>query len=205
MPRLTREGTQRNRARILSAAGRRLREVGLDGAGIDEIMSAAGLTHGGFYNHFTSKDALVLEAVQQAFTEALDAEAAVMARATTAPRAALTRMVNSYLSAKHRDEVGAGCPAPALAGDAARQGAELQEIFGEGIEGYLSSITSALLAEAEREGMVLPKRDARAEAIAILSELVGALVLSRAVVKARPRLSNEILRANRTHAGRHRT
>ena len=117
-----------NRQGILDAAARLYRERGLTGVGVADITRDAGLTHGGLYRHFASKDALVQEACTQAFDwsiPVLDGER---------PHATVGNRVQRYLSPEHRDAPGSGCPVAALAVDAARAGGGVSEVFAQGIE-----------------------------------------------------------------------
>ncbi|TGD92737.1 TetR/AcrR family transcriptional regulator [Methylobacterium nonmethylotrophicum] len=173
--RVTREQVRENRRRILEAAGRLLREKGFSAVTVAEVMEAAGLTHGGFYGHFASKEDLAAQALAQALIPAPREPGAA---------AGLAGFVASYLSAAHRDRPGTGCALAALGGEAARQPAPVRRAFTEGLEARLSRM---------QEG--LPEGD-RATALAALSGLVGALVLARAVDD--PALSDEILAAART-------
>jgi TetR/AcrR family transcriptional repressor of nem operon len=171
--RVTKEKAEENRERIVTAASRLFREKGFDGVGLDAIMARAGLTHGGFYRHFASKDDLAEEAVSRGL-------AASAQRQDT--YASLKDLVAAYLSPAHRDNPGGGCVMAALGGDIARQN--------PGVRRALTAYVSEQLARlARRIGGRRPA--ARRQAIATLSGLVGALVLARAVDD--PALSDEIL------------
>ena len=174
-----------NREGIVEAAARLYREKGLDGVGVAEITRDAGLTHGGLYRHFASKDALAREACLRAFEWTiipLDGLAQSDAEATEAARFQAT--VNSYLSVTHRDHPGDGCPAAALATDAARAGPEMSEVFARGVERNIQRFMRVVPGDAAEK---------RAQTIAILSSMVGALVLARATAAGNPALSEEIL------------
>lgn len=172
--RVTREQFRENRRRILDAAGRLFREKGFSTVTVAEVMEAAGLTHGGFYGHFASKEDLAAQALAGALTPA-----------PREPGAApdLAGFVAAYLSAAHRDRPGTGCALAALGSEAARQPAPVRRAFTEGLEARLARMQEAL-----------PEGD-RAAALAAVSSLVGALVLARAVDD--PALSDEILAAAR--------
>lgn len=172
--RVTREQVQENRRRILEAAGRLFREKGFAAVTVAEVMEAAGLTHGGFYGHFASKEDLAAQALAQA-----------LAPAPREPGKAqdLAGFVAAYLSASHRDQPGSGCALAALGSEAARQPAPVRRAFTEGVEARLARMQEAL-----------PDRD-RAAALAAISQLVGAVMLARAVDD--PALSDEILAAGR--------
>src|ERR1041385_8508120 len=112
--RYPKEHKAETRKRILSAAARLFRERGYDGAGVDAIMNEVGLTAGGFYSHFASKEALFAEALGTALAEGKTRSAAL------AGMNPLEAMIKSYLSRAHRDGIATGCPLPALTPDVAR-------------------------------------------------------------------------------------
>jgi TetR/AcrR family transcriptional repressor of nem operon len=179
-----------NRQDILDAAARLYREHGLAGVGVAEVMRGAGLTHGGLYRHFASKEALASEACARAF----DWSVATLGRER--PGGGLAAFVQAYLSAQHRDHPGEGCPVAALAVDAARTGGALSGVFAKGVERNITRfarMAGALPADAD------PTPEQRAQAVATLSTLVGALVLARATAAADPALSDAILETARTH------
>lgn len=182
-----------NREGIVDAASRLYRQKGLDGVGVAEITRDAGLTHGGLYRHFESKDALAREACLRAFDwtiTPLDG-LAVAGDADAASTARLHALVQGYLSADHRDHPGEGCPAAALAADAARAGPEMSEVFAQGVERNIARFMD-----------VLPGEDTaarRTRTIVTLSSMVGALVLARATAAGNPQLSEEILATLRSH------
>jgi TetR/AcrR family transcriptional repressor of nem operon len=191
-----------NRQSILDAAARLYRERGLTGVGVADITRDAGLTHGGLYRHFESKDALVREACARAF----DWSIAPLDGHT--PNASVADRIQSYLSPQHRDAPGSGCPAAALAVDAARAGGELSQVFAEGIERNIQRFAQ-LLADAEPAMPTVSAGTApqdadkttaaataathRAHAMQVLATMVGGLVLARATAAAQPGLSEEIL------------
>ena len=161
---------QRTRERVLIEAARALRVEGPNKLGVAEVMSRAGLTHGGFYAHFASKEELLAEATDIAFDDARKMfDAALEGRE---PRAALAFYIGRYLSMNHRDHPDMGCPVPALAGDLARMEGELCDRFAARIR--RSTTRLQLLMEASGLG------DAEALAPSVLAELVGALSLARA-------------------------
>ncbi|MEJ5151789.1 TetR/AcrR family transcriptional regulator [Comamonas sp. MYb396] len=174
-----------HREGIVDAAARLYREKGLEGVGVAEITRDAGLTHGGLYRHFASKDALAREACLRAFDwtitplEGLDS-----ADADHDPAVRLRALVHGYLSASHRDRPGDGCPAAALATDAARAGPEMSEVFALGVERNIQRFMAVLPDD---------RADRRSQTIVALSSMVGALVLARATAAGNPGLSEEIL------------
>ena len=165
------EQKARTRAAVLKHAARAIRSEGPANIGVAGIMERAGLTHGGFYAHFASKDALVAEAVAEAFRDGGRLFERATARAT--PREMLAAYFTMYLSPLHRDARERGCPLPALAGDLPRLAHDVRETFAAGVT-RLTSRIAGLLEAAE-----VP--DAAALAPSVLAELVGALSLARAV------------------------
>jgi len=186
---VSREEAARNRDRIVEAAARRFRERGFDGIGVADVMKEAGLTHGGFYGHFGSKDDLMAEACSLAIRESRELWAR---RAQAAGGDALGTLARLYLSPRHRDDPGHGCAAAALATDAARQGPGVRRAITEGLRGafdFLSTVVHGRTAGLRRR-----------RAIATYASWVGAMVLARAADD--DLLSREILEAVRveTHA-----
>jgi TetR/AcrR family transcriptional repressor of nem operon len=200
MPRITKEDKARNRQNIIEAAGRMFRSQGIDAVGIAELMKGAGLTHGGFYNHFASKDDLVVEVCGASFAASLGSMARTVEGGPDQGGSPLQRVVAGYLSTAHRDASDGGCPSASLATDAGRHGEAVQSVYAEGVQGYLTGFTAEFLREAEDEGYELDPDEARHKAIRLLSEMVGAMMLARAVRHVEPELSDEILRTGRDHA-----
>jgi TetR/AcrR family transcriptional regulator, transcriptional repressor for nem operon len=174
--------TAEKHERILSEAARLFRERGFDGAGVADIMKAAGLTHGAFYAHFPSKDALEAEAVSRAFAQSDSRVYALTADASDARRSFL----DSYLSGAHRDHPGNGCPMAALGPEIARDAAA-RKPFTQGVKHMIEGMAG--LFRWKRRGAT------RRNAIHLLSAAVGALILARAVDD--PQLSDEILESVR--------
>lgn len=170
------EHKAQSRGKILHAAARELRAKGPDRLGVADVMRSAGLTHGGFYAHFASKDALVAEALEAMFAEAaassgrLDA-ALVDPRADVRP--ALRGFLAAYLSPAHRDGPQPGCPLPTLAGDIARGDAAARDRFARGL-----ARTGARIAAALRR---LGDRNPDVGARAVTAQIVGAVALARAL------------------------
>lgn len=177
-----------HRAGIVDAAARLYREKGLDGVGVAEITRDAGLTHGGLYRHFESKDALAREACLRAFEWTITPLDGLEQHAEASSMDKLRAMVDSYLSASHRDHPGEGCPAAALATDAARAGPEMSEVFAQGVERNIQRFMRVLEGEPAEK---------RAQTMVLLSSMVGALALARATAAGDPALSEEILRTLR--------
>jgi len=180
--RVSREQAAENRERIIATAARLFREKGFDGIGVADLMQAAGLTHGGFYGHFASKEDLVAQACARTFARSI---AAWGRSAGQGRRGALAAIAGSYLSVEHRDHPGHGCLLAALGTDVARQSPSVRRVVTEGLLGLVGLLTR-----------VVPGRSATAKrkrALAMMASLVGALVLARAVDD--DTLSEEILRA----------
>jgi TetR/AcrR family transcriptional repressor of nem operon len=189
--RLTRAESERNRKQILEVAGRLFRERGFDGVAVDDLMKAAGFTHGGFYNHFASKAELEAEASAAGVAKAV----ATLVESLSDPRRdGWGRFIRGYLSAEHRLAPAAGCTLGALAADAARKGRTVQARFAEAVDGMAGALADHLARKPSRGKRA---RSSRERALQMLSELVGALVLARAVAAADLALSDEILAANR--------
>lgn len=158
------------RQRVLKVAAREIRAKGPDNVAVAGVMASAGLTHGGFYAHFGSKQALISEAIGTMFD---DARQRIGTIDSDDPKTALRRYVDFYLSKGHRDGRDRGCPLPALAGDLVRSGAAAREQFGAGVAGLTNRLANSL----NRVGV----DNANAEASSMLAQMVGAVVLSRAV------------------------
>ncbi|TDD59624.1 TetR family transcriptional regulator [Kribbella antibiotica] len=173
MGRASRADAAQHREEVVHATSRLLRERGSAGISVQDVMSAAGLTHGGFYKHFASKDELMGIAATEAFEEVL------------VRMAAMTRdeVVQDYLSVGHRDDPGHGCACTALAPDAAQAevGSPLRTAYGEGLEKTLDAFA----------GYETDAEEARRKAVLELATLVGAVTLARAA--GQTPLSEEIL------------
>jgi len=169
--RVSRQAAADNRQRILNAAARLFREHGIDGAGVDAITEAAGLTHGAFYSQFGSKEAVIVEALRLV----LDESNARWARGAggTDKRRALAAIIDGYLSPRHRNALGEGCAVAALGSDLPRLSKKAREVVTERLEEGLD-----VLAE-----LVPARTAARRQEVAIqlFSAMLGALILARAV------------------------
>ena len=178
--RVTRGQAEANRERILEVAGQLFRERGYDGIGVADIMKRAGLTHGGFYGHFPSKDDLAAETTARVL-----GPNGWLQRMTGKAHPSMTDVIRRYLTTRHRDDAGHGCLLAALGSDVARQPRSVRRAFTEGFR---------LRVDAVKH--LMPGRSAAAKrqtALALLAGLVGALTLARAVDD--PQLSDEILEA----------
>ena len=200
MPRITQEDKIRNRRNIVDAAARMFRSQGIDAVGIAELMKEAGLTHGGFYNHFASKNELAVEVCGASFADSLGALARIVEDGPDESATPMERVVTEYLSTGHRDADDGGCPSAALVTDAGRQSEAVQRAYADGVEGYLTGFAAEFLREARERGQATDPDEARARAIRLFSELVGAMTIARAVRNVQPGLSDEILRTGREHA-----
>lgn len=176
--RISKEQAKANHDRVVDAASVLIRERGIDGAGVADVMKAAGLTHGGFYNHFPSKEALTVEALGQGFREMSQERA----RASS-----LAVLLKGYLSEAARRNPGKACPAAGLAGDVARQPDAVKAEFAEGLDEIMGSLAARLVEERG-----LAEAEAHARAVALFTRMVGATVLARAMPETDPR-GSEIL------------
>lgn len=185
--RSSREDTEKHRQEIIAAAARLFREKGADAVSVPELMQAVGMTHGGFYRHFASKDELVPLAYRAAFDQIVQRHGKAGTAQDGDRAAAWNAMVSAYLSPEHRDNIGDGCAAASLAGDAARLSSDSasQQAFQEGIGRMVESTASRQHGpDAHKKGLVA------------LSTLVGALVLARGT---EGELSDAFLEAARDH------
>jgi TetR/AcrR family transcriptional repressor of nem operon len=176
--RQSREEKKKTHERIVQIASARIREDGIEGPGVAEIMRAAGLTHGGFYKHFGSRNDLIGEAAAHAFADS----DRTFREVTDDAHDPLAAFVDSYLSTQHRDNPATGCPVVALGGDVRRGDERLRAAYRAQVERYVAHL-ERLLGGGE---------DARARATVAVSMLVGAVALARAVDDEA--LSDEILR-----------
>ncbi|UII74071.1 TetR/AcrR family transcriptional regulator [Pseudomonas sp. HN11] len=183
MPRVSRKQAELNREIIVEAATHLFRERGLHGISLSDVMAAAGLTHGGFYGHFASKEALATEACQQAFEKANLGWQDKINRSKDMPTAR-EAILRPYLSAAHRDNPGEGCPISAFTPDMCREPADtaLQHAFIEGVEQSIEVF--AQLQEEDRQA-----------ALAKYAMIIGAVTLARATRGSD--LSDEFLEAVR--------
>jgi TetR/AcrR family transcriptional repressor of nem operon len=162
--------------RIVKVASRRIRRDGVDNVGVAELMSQAGLTHGGFYRHFDSRDELMAEAIAEALEQGAER---FRTSAAAGGHAALGAIIDGYLSRFHRDKPETGCAVAALPGDIARADPRCREAYARQVRSYIAVLTE-----------LMPAGDAD-DAQLILAALIGGLVLARAVGDRA--LSDEIL------------
>jgi TetR/AcrR family transcriptional regulator, transcriptional repressor for nem operon len=171
----------RTHKRIVAIASKRFREKGLAGFGIAELMREAGLTVGGFYKHFDSRDDLVAEAVNSAFG---GWKRRVDDTASGGPSVSYEKLIDDYLSEAHRDNPGTGCAFSALAPEIARSDKRTRALTSEQVRNDIQLIAALLPGKNQRR--------ARSRAILTFSALVGAMSLARAV--SDKALSREILK-----------
>jgi TetR/AcrR family transcriptional regulator, transcriptional repressor for nem operon len=186
--RYSKEHKAETRTKIVKRASISLREKGPDGVGIADLMKDAGLTHGGFYAHFRSRDDLIGEAFAHAMEEAIGRWRKKAEQAP--PEQRLFSIVNSYLTPLHRDDVGNGCALSALSMEAMRVSPRTRKTFVSKLEEMV-----AMLAEQMPESM---SKTAHKEAIATLATMMGALILARTAGNGD--FSNEILAVGRDAA-----
>ena len=175
--------------RIVQIAAARIRDSGTEQPGVAEIMRAAGLTHGGFYKHFGSRDELIAEAVERALT---DSESRV-AELTAGAADPLAAFADAYVSAAHRDDPATGCGVVALGTDMPRVGGPAQDAYRAQVERYLAHLEPLLGGDAD---------EARRRATVTLSAMVGAVMIARALGPTAR--SDEILRDVREAVREHK-
>ena len=168
--RVSRIQAAENRETVINVASRLFRERGFDGIGLKDLMKGAGLTQGAFYKQFESKEDLAAQASRRALESTSQRWSAAIAENPDDP---LGAVIAFYLSAGHREEKLDGCPVVALGSDAARQGTGVKAAFEEGIKAYLE-VLGPLLSKTDGE-------DSNRKAMVVLSTMVGAMTLSRAV------------------------
>ncbi|QWK80762.1 TetR/AcrR family transcriptional regulator [Ochrobactrum sp. BTU1] len=172
---VSREQMAENRRRILDVASRLFKDKGFDAVSVAEVMKAAGLTHGGFYGHFTSKDDLVAQSLAHALA------------ADSVGNGEFSDFIRSYLAPRHRDNPGNGCPTAGLAAAIRHQTPAAKGAMTEGLRTQIARIEQAL----PDDGAV----DKRRAAIGSWAAMIGAVILARAVDD--PELSDEVLEQTR--------
>src|SRR5712672_4666504 len=183
--RYSKEHKQETHARIVRKASVRLREKGAHGIGVADLMKEAGMTHGGFYAHFNSREALVIEA----FADAMDRGTErwrKLAEATPREKR-LATIVGSYLTPLHRDDPGNGCAIPTLGAEIARESLKTRRAFAAKLEQMIDMMADQIPD--------VPRKAARKQAAAALATMMGTLVLAR--VAGSGEFSEEILGAGR--------
>ncbi|MFO1108926.1 MAG: TetR/AcrR family transcriptional regulator [Bradyrhizobium sp.] len=183
--RYSKEHKQETHERIVRKASVRLREKGAHGIGVADLMKEAGLTHGGFYAHFDSREALVIEAFNYAMDRSTEHWRKMAEQ--TPPEKRFAAIVDSYLTAIHRDDPGHGCAIPTLGPEIARESAKTRKAFAARLDEMIEMVADQMPE--------LPRKAARMQAIAAIATMAGALVLSR--VAGSGEFSEEILGAGR--------
>ena len=187
MSRTTSSRKNATHERIVAAAARAIRRSGYNGTGVADIMKEAGLTHGGFYAHFPSREAMLVEAADRASAES----AAVSARIATSvpPRQALSALVRRYLSKAHIESAEDGCPVAALASEMPRQARQVRKAATRHIKEMIDLVA--------RQSPDWGRPGVHERALVTVATMVGALVLARAVDD--PRLSDALRKAALKH------
>jgi len=183
--RYSREHKLETHARIVKKASVRLREMGAHGIGVADLMKEAGLTHGGFYAHFESRDALVIEALSHAMDRSTERWRKLAEQTPREKR--FSMIVNSYLASLHRDNRGHGCAIPALGGEIARESSKTRRVFA----GKLRQMIDVLAEQIPNQ----PRKAARKQATAAIATMMGTLVMAR--IAGTGDFSDEILQAGR--------
>jgi AcrR family transcriptional regulator len=183
LPRSTRSRKDISHERIVEVAARAIRRSGYGGTGVADIMKEAGLTHGGFYAHFASREAMLAEAVDRAGAEAAAVSGRIVAAAP--PERALQSLLRSYLSAEHVANAETGCPVAALGSETPRQAPEVRRALTHRIKEMIDGIA--------RLSPDWGHPRAHEQALVTAATMVGTLLLARAVDD--PKLSDALLRA----------
>ncbi len=174
-------------ARIVKNAAVQLREKGAQGIGVADLMKEAGLTHGGFYAHFKSREALVIEALNYAMDRSRERWGDIVARAPEDER--FEALVRAYLTPQHRDNPGHGCTMATLGSEATREGPKARKMFLGQLERMIDTLAAQLPG---------PAKEAREQAIAALATMMGTILMSR--VAGSGELSSQILDIGRDAA-----
>lgn len=177
-----------NKEAIVAAAEKLFRERGVSAVGLAELTKAAGFTQGGFYNHFKSKDALVAAVMEKA----MKSGAAVVMDAIGDPKtdeADLRKHIEWYLSCSHLANIEEGCPLTAYAGDVRRLGEEARQAYAHGLAWNIDRLADVMRGDDPQQK--------RKQAVALFSQMVGSLLLARAVAEADSALADEILQDGR--------
>jgi TetR/AcrR family transcriptional repressor of nem operon len=178
---------QASHERIVSAAARAIRRSGFDGTGVADIMKEAGLTHGGFYAHFPSREAMLAEATGRACADSAAAVAGVVASAP--PEQALACMLRAYLSPEHRAQIELGCPLAALGSETARQAPDVRRATTRHVKEMVDLVA--------RQSPDWGQPGAHERALVTVATMVGTLLLARAVDD--PALSDGLCQAALKH------
>src|SRR5258707_812791 len=179
--RKSKEEAAQTRARIIRKASKEFNQHGIAGTGLADVMKSAGLTHGGFYKHFQSKNEMGAEALEK------NLEKSFQAMEHSADERAIAELVNEYLSPVHRDDFDNACPLPALGTELWRAGGKTRQKASEGVLKFVS------LVEKRLKGLPAKERNSRAHGI--VAALVGSMMLYGIVTDSK--LSDRFLRDTR--------
>jgi TetR/AcrR family transcriptional repressor of nem operon len=183
--RYSKEHKLETHARIVKKASVRLREKGAHGVGVADLMKDAGLTHGGFYAHFDSREALVIEAFAYAMDRGTERWRKLAEQ--TPPDKRVAAIVESYLTPAHRDDPGRGCAIPTLGAEIARESPRTRKAFAAKLEQMIDALAAQIPD--------VPRKAARKQAMATIATMMGTMVLAR--VAGNGDFSDEILGAGR--------
>jgi TetR/AcrR family transcriptional repressor of nem operon len=178
-----------NKRAIVAAAEKLFRERGVAAVGLAELTKAAGFTQGGFYNHFKSKDALVAAVMEKAMEDGASQLIASVEASKAQAKDPMKQHIEGYLSHDHLANIEAGCPLSAFAGDVRRLGKEARQSYARGLVWNFDQLASVIEGENPQEK--------KKKSIALFSQMVGSLLLSRAVAEVDPVLADEILEDGR--------
>jgi TetR/AcrR family transcriptional repressor of nem operon len=178
-----------NKRAIVAAAEKHFRERGVAAVGLAELTKAAGFTQGGFYNHFKSKDALVAAVMEKAMEDGATQLIASVEASKAQAKDPMKQHIEGYLSHDHLANIEAGCPLSAFAGDVRRLGKEARQSYARGLVWNFDQLASVIEGENPQEK--------KKKSIALFSQMVGSLLLSRAVAEVDPVLADEILEDGR--------
>ena len=183
--RYSREHKLETHARIVRKASVRLREKGAHGIGVADLMKEAGLTHGGFYAHFDSREALVIEAFAYAMDRGREHWRKLAEKVP--PNKRFATIVDSYLTPIHRDDPGHGCAIPTLGAEIARESPKTRKAFAAKLEQMIDALAAQIPG--------VPPKAARKQAMAMIATMMGTIVLAR--IAGNGEFSDEILGAGR--------
>src|SRR5215216_2200287 len=183
--RYSKEHKQETHARIVKRASIMLREKGAHGIGVADLMKEAGLTHGGFYAHFDSREALVIEAFAYAMDRSTERWRKIAEQTPLDKR--LATIVETYLTPVHRDDPGHGCAVPTLGAEIARESPKTRKAFAAKLEQMIDMMADQILD--------VTRKTARKQAMATLATMMGTMVLSR--IAGNGEFSEQILSAGR--------
>ncbi|MBB4391038.1 TetR/AcrR family transcriptional regulator [Bradyrhizobium sp. ERR14] len=186
--RYSREHKQETHDRIVRKASVRLREKGAHGIGVADLMKEAGLTHGGFYAHFDSREALVIEAFGYAMDRSMEHWRKITDEVS--PDKRLAMIAEAYLSALHRDNPGHGCSIPALGAEIARESPKARKAFAGKLDEMIEQLADNIPS--------MPRKAARKQAVATLATMAGTMLLAR--IAGSSELSDEVLKVGRDSA-----